>query len=92
MSKFLTPALYKNKALETQWLNNIHSTHDLFCGCDDTIRHLISILSTGGKQLCLPSTSTEDATTQTGGEDVEDILDEGDLDALFAEDFGDVDG
>ncbi len=92
MSKFLTTPIYSEKALETQWMNTIFNTHDLICGCNDTIRHLVAILSTQGKQLCLPSTSTEDATTQTGGEDPEDILDEGDLDALFAEDFGDADG
>lgn len=92
MSKFITPPLYSERALELQWKNTIFNSHDLFCGCNDTTRHLISILATENKQLCLPSTSTEDATTQTGGDEIEDILDEGDLDALFAEDFGDADG
>lgn len=92
MSSYLTPAIYSKNALENQWVNTIYNTHDLCCGCNDAIKHLAAILSRKGSQLCLPSTSTADAGVQAtdGGE--EDILEDGDLDRLFAEDFDDADG
>lgn len=86
MSKFLTPCVYSGKSLENQWVNSIYNSHDLICGCNDTIKHLASILQT--KQLCLPSTSTvEDGTQTDTGPVEEDGFDEGDLERLFEEDF-----
>ena len=89
MSEYLKPCLYKGKAVEQQWINGIYTSHDLFCGCNDPIQHLAAILKP--KQLCLPST-TEDAGTQTHGEEKDYDLEEGDLDALFANDFEEDDG
>lgn len=90
MSSFLTPCLYSGKSLENQWVNCIFNSHDLICGCNDTIKHLASILQT--KQLCLPSTSTAEDGTQTGPTEEDDVLQEGDLDKLFEEDFDDDSG
>ncbi|AXQ66594.1 MAG: hypothetical protein [Anelloviridae sp.] len=91
MSKFLTPCLYSGKSLENQWVNCIFNSHDLICGCNDTIKHLATILQT--KQLCLPSTSTvEDGTQTEPGPADEDGFDEGDLDRLFADSFEEDDG
>jgi len=87
MSKFLQPCLYKNRALEQQWINNIHNSHDLFCGCPDPIEHLKAILK---PEQCR---HFEDAvTTVTGGThgDPEPTIDEGDLERLFSEE-NDVD-
>ncbi len=64
----------------------------MFCGCNNAWKHLADILKRQGSQLCLPSTSTDDAGTQTDGADEKDILEDGDLDRLFAEDFDDADG
>nr|BAA86947.1 unnamed protein product [TTV-like mini virus] len=91
MSSFLTPSVYSKNGLENQWMNTIFNTHDLMCGCNDTIKHLFAILKRKGEQLCLPST-TEDAGTQTGGDAQDYDLEEGDLDALFANDFEEDDG
>lgn len=93
MSSFLTPAIYSKNGLENQWVNTTWNTHELFCGCNDPWKHLASILSRQGSQLCLPSTTTADAGTQapTAGEE-EDTLQEGDLDKLFEEDFDDESG
>lgn len=90
MSKLLTPCLYKGSALENQWINGIHNMHDLFCGCNDTIKHLATCLKRNNSQLCLPSTA--DVGTQEPDTAGEDAFDEGDLDKLFEEDFDDDTG
>lgn len=92
MSKLLTPSIYSNNGLENQWVNTIWNTHEMICGCNDIWRHLADILKRQGSQLCLPSTSTDDAGTQTDGGEEKDILEDGDLDRLFAEDFDADDG
>lgn len=93
MSKLLTPSIYSNKGLENNWINLTWNAHDMICGCNNCWKHLADILKRqGNQQLCLPSTSTEDAGVQTGDGDGEDVLEPGDLDALFADDFGDDTG
>lgn len=89
MSSYLKPCLYKGKAVEQQWINGIYNSHDLFCGCNDPIQHLAAILKP--KQLCLPSTSTEEDPGKDGGDAVED-LEPGVLETLFSEDFDDETG
>ena len=84
---------YGPRALEDQWINGIYNSHDLICGCNDPILHLFDILNRKGsarKPLldiknakCL-ITGEEDAGTQ------EDIA-PGELEALFAEEDGDLD-
>ena len=87
MSKFLKPCLYTDRALEQQWINNIFNSHDLFCGCENTLKHLEAILK---QPLCRHLDAA--ATTATGGttEDPEPTIDEGDLEKLFSEE-NDVD-
>lgn len=93
MSKLLTPTIYSNKGLENNWINLTWNAHDMICGCNNCWKHLGDILKRQGNQLCLPSTSTEDAGVQTDKDgDDEDILGEGDLDKLFEEDFTEKDG
>lgn len=88
MTSKLTPALYRGRSLEQQWLNNIYGSHDLFCGCPDPIKHLQEILKPRNQQLCLPGPSEQDG----GEKDQEDIgLEEGDLDLLFKEPFTEED-
>lgn len=81
MSKHLQPCLYTGKALEQQWINLIHGSHDLCCGCPSAFDHLKEIIK---NQECL-STEKEETTT---GEIAENIgenfgIDEGDLEKLF---------
>lgn len=90
MSKHLKPAVYSNRAIELQWLNNVCSSHDLMCGCAKPLTHLHHLLQQEQKQLCLPSTS-EDAG-QDGDHDTGDNLSEGDLERLFEQDFEEDDG
>lgn len=80
MSKFLTKPLYNGRALETQWMNSIFTSHDMICGCNKTIQHLKHLIE---QQECHHSTdgatSTEDPSTIKDGLDV----DIGDLEKLF---------
>ena len=80
MSKFLREPVYSRKALNNQWLNCIIATHDLFCGCEEPINHLKSILP---KEKCRHSDAA--TSTETGGTTKEEdlILDDGDLEQLF---------
>lgn len=93
MSKFLKEPLYEGKALEDQWINSIYTNHDLFCGCNDVLTHLIGIFNRKGKSpkpkkdikniICL--------ITGEGKEDgdiIEDEFQPGELDKLFQEDGG----
>lgn len=91
MSDCLTPALYKGRALDLQWMNNIYNSHDLFCGCQNPINHLNEILKRDKQQKCLPSTTAGD--TADHGENTADYaLEEGDLDALFEQPFTEDEG
>lgn len=65
----------------------------MICGCNNCFKHLFDILQRRKELPCLPSTSTEDAGTQTkDGDDQKDILEPGDLDKLFEEDFDEETG
>lgn len=79
MSKFLVPALYKKTALENQLRNCIYGIHDLICGCDKVPQHIHNI-------LCSTPCHHSETTTETGENlgKKDDVLEDGDLDALFA--------
>lgn len=79
MSDYIKQCLYKGRALNTQWLNLIHQSHDLFCGCPEPLTHLHNILP---KEIC-HSTKTTTITTQDGENGDDFHLDEGDLKRLF---------
>lgn len=83
MSDNIQPCKYSSKALNLQWLNNIHSSHDLFCGCPKPLHHLHKLIE---KETCHTTISTaengDDHTTKIATE--EDFhIDEGDLAELF---------
>lgn len=77
----------KNRKLD--YVNSIVTVHNLVCGCEQPLIHTIDAILEQEPSLkdiykkCHPTT-TEDGTP-TG----EDVLGNGDLDLLFAEDFGD---
>jgi len=48
MSKQLQPVKYTKKQQENNWINNIYSSHDLFCGCSDPLLHLLKVLNRSG--------------------------------------------
>lgn len=83
MSKHLKPCIYEGRAKELQLINCIISTHDLACGCAEPLIHVENLIQSTKSPPCHGTTTTT--------VDIDDGLDIGDLDALFAED-GDADG
>lgn len=82
MSYLWKPSLYTTKALQTQWINNIFQSHDLFCGCPKPLFHLKEALK---EKECRHFTEEEDTTKEIGGiqDGAADTFDEGDLAQLF---------
>lgn len=88
MSNQLKPTLYKEKSLELQWLNNIFSSHDLCCGCNDPVLHLMILINKTGEAPKPEEEIKNIKCLLTGGKPttVEDIdLSPGDLEELFKE-------
>lgn len=81
---------YSPKQLEDQWINTIFANHDLICGCNDTITHLLVVLNRKGtapkpekdiKNIkCLITGKEEEDHTE------EDAFGAGELELLFKED------
>jgi len=83
MSTLLKPTVYTKRGLENQWINLVFQSHDLICGCNDPQLHFNTLLN---NQKCHRSTEeTTTAVTTGDGKEKETPFDEGDLEALFAE-------
>lgn len=85
MSKHEKPTKYSKKALDIQILNTYTSVHDLNCGCDNPLFHIVQQIFEKEpeiKQKCL--TTGENGDTREEDFDI-DGLGPGELEALFAE-------
>lgn len=84
MSKLQQPVPYSENGLRNQIINCYISIHDLNCGCNEPLKHIIQQILEKEPTLkeCLGTTTGE----TTGN--VEDILQDGDLERFFAENFG----
>lgn len=89
MSKLITPKVSpKNKRLD--WINHLVGTHNLICGCLTPLEHTIEEIFNQEPNLnytCPKCRGT--GPEPTTGDD--DVLGDGDLDKLFAEEFGEGD-
>lgn len=92
MSSLLKNPAYTPKQLELQWYNNIHHSHDLFCGCNKPILHLLHIINRKGnapkpekdiKNIQCLLTGEKEKTTED-----DDIFQPGELEELFKEENG----
>ncbi len=104
MSKHWKLPVYGVKGRIGNWINNIYITHDMICGCDNPILHLINEVTIRGGISGLTSKQIEtikqclgesDHTAASGTEDIKqetgdpaDNIDFGDLNKLFEEDDG----
>lgn len=92
---------YTKKELQLQLTNGIVHLHDLTCRCDTPLQHIIDIIATREPTLQFQPetkkkiekwlTTTDHGTTETTTA-ADDILEDGDLDALFAADFDEENG
>lgn len=93
MSSLLKNPVYTPKQLELQWYNSIHQGHDLFCGCNKPVLHLLHIINRRGNA---PKPEKDIANIQcllTGEKEDngdEDVFQPGELEELFKEDSGDA--
>lgn len=101
MSTLWRPPYYGPKGRERDWLNSIHQIHSIFCGCSNTVRHLLFLLSTEitekedfeAAQKCLTTMAGTDTEPTTHGENTEnqeetdmlDLIEDGELAQLFAD-------
>nr|UHS18373.1 MAG: hypothetical protein [Betatorquevirus sp.] len=94
MSKLLKEPLYQGKNLENCWVNNWHSSHELFCGCNKALQHFLEIINRQNKApkppkeieniICLITGEKEDKD----GDAVDNLID-GELEEFFKDEFGD---
>ncbi len=73
------------RAQQIQWINLIFTSHDMICGCNDTWKHLKTLLEDHQVQ-CHFGGPAATAGTQDDKENG-DPLESGDLELLFKEDF-----
>lgn len=82
---------YSKRQLGKQYLNGICGMHDLWCGCDDPLKHTATLIfeeakptnfSTKDQQTIKKCLGEETTATETGDQD--DGFEGGDLDRLFA--------
>lgn len=87
------PTYYNSTSIQQQMLNTFVSVHDLTCGCDHPIEHILWTTATKGKPTGF--TEEEKSTLKkclgfgenlTIKEEEETGIEDGDLDRLFAED------
>lgn len=88
------PTYNTGKKNEKLHLNAICGSHDLWCGCDEPLKHTINAIFKHAKptnfteeekqqiKICLG----EDTADTTGKGDALDTIDEGELTKLFEED------
>lgn len=83
MSKLFKKTTLSPRALQNAWMNNIFQSHDLWCECQDPLKHLEDIIN---KEKCRHFKDAE-TTTETGGDTKteETGFDDGDLERLFAQ-------
>ncbi len=86
MSNLQKPTNYSKNGLNNQILNTYVNIHDLNCGCDNALKHIVLQILEKEPEIkkCLTTTTTGETT----GDGEEDVLGEGDLERFFAEDFG----
>lgn len=89
MSTYLQNPTLTPRALETEWMNNIVSTHQLICSCEKPFKHLEHLLKQQDNKWRLTEEDTGKETTQNGDDDV---FTEGDLNALFEAEKEDLSG
>lgn len=81
-----------------QWMNLLCHSHDIFCDCPNPLECTIILIAnqepelkftTPEKDLLKKCLTTTEATADNAGDP--DVIGEGDLDALFSENFGEDD-
>lgn len=92
MSRY-QPLKHNTKSAQIQWVNTLVHIHDLQCNCNDPLEHTATTIFRQEPNLRFTEHEKNlirRCLTTTEGEDTqkEDAIGDGDLEALFAQDFG----
>lgn len=96
MSTRFIPAKLTLRQQKLTWMNMLAHIHDERCNCSSPMEHTMLLIAEEEKELkfrppeidLLKQCLTGERTTAAGGDLQDDVIGEGDLDALFKEDFG----
>lgn len=80
---FSKPTKYSQKGLNLQIVNTYVNIHDLNCGCNEPLKHIIQQIQQ--QEPTLKCLTTGEIGENPGLEDGVDGLGEGELEALFAD-------
>lgn len=90
MSKLLTPRISpKNKKID--WINLIAATHNIICGCQEPLLHTVEEILEQEPNLPFSCPKCRTGGTAAATTKDDDGFGDGDLEALFAGEFGDED-
>lgn len=97
MSTRFIPARLTLRQQKLTWMNMLAHIHDERCNCSSPMEHTVSLIFEEERHLkfnapekdLIKKCLTGEDTTPADGDQQEDVIGEGDLDALFKEDFGD---
>lgn len=93
MSTYYKQPTWNSRHKNLNWVNSIVSIHDLHCACNDPLKHTILGILNQEPSLKFNKEDSKEiqkclTTGEDAGENVPDGFGEGDLESLFAEDFG----
>lgn len=95
MTTRIIPTKDSIKQKNLKWMNLMVHDHDIFCDCDSPLQHIIILICQQEPKLDLKPIERDivkrcliGEPTATDGDQDADGVQEGDLDQLFKEDFG----
>lgn len=91
MSRFI-PTKYNKKQLQLQWINDMVHGHDLLCGCEGPLEHIILEITNQEKNLRFTDKEKQQLKKCLFGDDTttaDEEIGDADLAALFGDEYGD---
>ncbi len=97
MSRYYKPVTFTAKHRKLDWINAITALHDIYCACNDPLKHTITGIIEQEPSLQFDkedSTKIQKCLTTGDGDHGEDVVEgfgDGELEKLFEGDFGEED-
>lgn len=98
MTTRIIPTKDSIKQKNLKWMNLLVHSHDIFCDCETPLQHTIILICQQEPEIKLKPIEKDivkrcliGEPTDTAGTAADDGVEEGLLDALFKEDFGEED-
>lgn len=98
MTTRIVPTKDSIRQKNIKWMNLLVHSHDIFCDCDSPLQHTLILICQQEPKIELKPIEKDiikkcliGDTTEPDGDPADDGVEEGLLDALFKEDFGEED-